>query len=214
MLTRLAILSAIFLGGAVLVGTAERPEPAPVRASLESFPMQLGDWQGVQQPPFAPSILAILGVDDYLTRAYFKPDRSGVGLYVGYYGSQRQGDTMHSPQNCLPGAGWLPVSNSLMPIVVTDGGAQREILVNRYIIQKGTDRQVVLYWYQAHDRVVASEYSAKYYLIRDAVTMNRTDGALVRVMAPYSGDNEAAAEQQVVDFVKAIFPLLGEYVPA
>jgi EpsI family protein len=215
MLRRFLVLFGVFIGGAGLVAMAERPEPVPSRTSFETFPMQVGDWQGVQQPPIENAILNILGVDDYLTRAYFNTDRTkGVGVYMGYYGSQRQGDTMHSPQNCLPGAGWQPVSNRLLPITLTDANGQREILVNRYIIEKGTDRQLVLYWYQAHDRVVGSEYWAKYYLIRDAVVMNRTDGALVRVMTPYRGDGEAAAEETVVDFVRAMFPLLREYIPA
>lgn len=216
MFPRLLVLTAVFVGGAGLVAMAERPEPVPVRKSFNSFPMFIGNWRGVQQPPIEDNILALLGVDDYVTRAYFTPDGQGLGLYIGFYGSQRQGDTMHSPQNCLPGAGWQPVAHSLSTITVTDrAGMEREIVVNRYIIEKGLDRQVVLYWYQAHDRVVASEYWAKYYLVRDAVTMNRTDGSLVRVMSPYTGvENEARAEQQVMDFVKAIFPVLGEYIPS
>jgi EpsI family protein len=217
MLTRWLVLTVVFIAGAGLVALAERPEPVPERKTFDRFPLFIDEWRGMQQPPFEDSVLALLGVDDYLPRAYFNPDGAGVGVYVGFYGSQRQGDTMHSPQNCLPGAGWQPVSHSLLPITVaaTDGAGDREIVVNRYIIEKGLDRQVVLYWYQAHDRVVASEYWAKYFLIRDAVTMNRTDGALVRVMTPYTGsENEAAAEALVVDFVKKMFPLLEEYIPS
>jgi EpsI family protein len=178
--------------------------------------MQIGDWRGVQEPAFDANILAVLGVDDYLTRAYFAPDRSGVGLYIGYYGSQRQGDTMHSPLNCLPGAGWEPVSQTMMPVSIAadTSGAASQIVVNRYVIQKGLDRQLVLYWYQSHGRVVASEYWGKYYLIRDAMRMNRTDGALVRVIAPVNGDEgEPNAEASAVRFVKAMFPLLGSYLP-
>lgn len=217
MLKRLLVLFGVFIGGAGLVAMAERPEPVLARASFDQFPMRVGQWNGIQQPAFEPSILAVLGVDDYLTRVYVNEDRSaGVGVYIGYYGSQRQGDTMHSPQNCLPGAGWEPVSNSHMPILVATGPdtAPREIVVNRYIIQKGLDRQLVLYWYQSHGRIVASEYWAKAYLIGDAVRINRTDGALVRVMAPFTGGGEAAAEQLVVDFVKAMFPLMETYVPS
>jgi EpsI family protein len=217
MIKRSLVLVAIFLAGATLVAMAERPEPAPVRESFDTFPMTLGEWRGVQQPPFEDSILAILGVDDYLTRAYFNAENAGVGIYIGYYDSQRQGDTMHSPQNCLPGAGWEPVSHTMLPIQVASSPASQagEIVVNRYIIQKGLDRQVVLYWYQSHGRVVASEYWAKFHLIRDAVRLNRTDGALVRVMAPFSGAaGEAEAEKRVVDFVKTLFPALGTYLPA
>jgi len=215
MLTRCLVLIACFAAGAGMVARAERPEPTPTRTSFDQFPMQLDDWRGVYLPPLEPEIVAVLGVDDYLSRAYYSPDRQAVGLYMGYYGSQRQGDTMHSPLNCIPGAGWQPVSHTLLPISVTadPSGPGSEVVVNRYVIEKGLDRQLVLYWYQSHGRVVASEYWGKYYLIRDAIRLNRTDGALVRVIAPIGRDGEATAERLAVRFVKSLFPTLGDYLP-
>jgi EpsI family protein len=216
MIKRLLILLVCFAAGAGLAARAERPEPVPARASFDGFPMQIAGWRGAPQPPLEANILAVLGVDDYLTRVYFAPDRSAVGLYIGYYGSQRQGDTMHSPLNCLPGAGWEPLSKTTLPVSIGgDASAPAsQIVINRYVIQKGLDRQLVLYWYQSHGRVVASEYWGKYYLIRDAMRMNRTDGALVRVIAPIDGnDGEPNAEGTAVRFVKAMFPLLGSYLP-
>jgi EpsI family protein len=216
MVARCLVLFACFAAGAGLVARAERAEPVPIRTSFDRFPMQVQTWRGVRQPPMDARVLAELGVDDYVTRTYHAPDRSEVGLYIGYYGSQRQGDTMHSPQNCLPGSGWEPISNSLLPIGAPSGpsGAESHIVVNRYLIQKGTDRQLVLYWYQSHGRVVASEYWAKYYLIRDAVRLNRTDGALVRVVTPIDGDGgERRAEMAAVAFVQDLFPALSEYLP-
>jgi EpsI family protein len=216
MLSRSLILLLCFIGGAGLVARAERPEPVPVRTSFDSFPMKIGDWQGVRQPPFEDRVLAVLGVDDYVVRAYYAPDRSSVGLYMGYYGSQRQGDTMHSPLNCMPAAGWEPLSQSMLSIPVSAGGAwaASNIVVNRYVIEKGVDRQLVLYWYQSHGRVVASEYWGKFYLVRDAVRLNRTDGALVRIIAPIADEGgELAAEKSAVGFAKALFPLLGNYLP-
>jgi len=216
MIARCLILFGCFAAGAGLVARAERAEPVPVRTSFDRFPMQLGRWRAVQEPALDPLVLKELGVDDYLTRAYFTSSGSGVGLYVGYYGSQRQGDTMHSPQNCLPGAGWEPVSNSRLPIEISSGvpDGNSNIVVNRYLIRKGLDRQLVLYWYQSHGRVVASEYWAKYYLIRDAVRMNRTDGALVRVIAPITEQKgETPAEMLAVRFVQDLFPALAGYLP-
>lgn len=222
MLSRLIALTACFAVGFGLLVRADRPEPVVPRSTFDQFPMQLGEWRGVQDPPFTPEILAILGVDDYMARAYFKPDRSGVGVYVGYYGTQRQGDTMHSPQNCLPGAGWEPVSNTMLTVPVRDPGATaaRAIEVNRYVIRKGLDRQLVLYWYQSLGRVVASEYWSKFYLIRDAVRLNRTDGSMVRVIAPIPGtttgdaaEGERRAEALAVTFVQELFPALGSYLP-
>jgi len=214
MVTRAAILFCCLMGGAVVIASANRAEQPVARLPFAQFPMQIEEWHGAPQPPMEPKVLAVLGVDDYLTRAYYTPDRSAiVGLYLGYYGSQRQGDTMHSPLNCLPGAGWAPLSNSRMSVRVAPDS---EIVVNRYIIQKGLDRQLVLYWYQSHGRVVASEYWSKFYLIRDAVRLNRTDGALVRVIAPIaigSEDSGKAAERDATRFVQALYPTLSPYLP-
>ena len=202
------------MGGAVVIASANRSEERIARLPFAQFPMQIEEWRGAPQPPMEPKVLAVLGVDDYLTRAYYTPDQSGlVGLYLGYYGSQRQGDTMHSPLNCLPGAGWAPLSNTRVSIPVLGDS----IVVNRYIIQKGLDRQLVLYWYQSHGRVVASEYWSKFYLIRDAVRLNRTDAALVRIIVPIEANREGAeanAETQATEFVRSMFPLLSNYLPS
>ncbi len=219
MFPRVLALFTCLVVSAGVVARADRAEPVPIRQTLDRFPVIVDGWQGVAQAPFAKDVLAVLGVDDYLTRVYFTPDKSeGVGLYIGYYQSQRQGDTMHSPLNCLPGAGWEPLSQSQLTMTVRAGeqGGSRDIAVNRYVIRKGLERQLVLYWYQSHDRVVASEYWGKFYLISDAVRMNRTDGALVRVIVPVAPDDtgEARAEASAVRFVKSMFPLLANYLPA
>jgi EpsI family protein len=162
-------------------------------------------------------VLKVLGVDDYLNRVYYRPDRAAAGLYIGYYNSQRQGDSIHSPQNCLPGSGWEPLERSDLAIPVATAAGSQDISVNRYLIQKGVDRQLVLYWYQSHGRVVASEYWSKFFLVRDAVRLNRTDAALVRVVVPIAGGDdsgEGRAERQAVDFVKALFPQLPQYLPS
>jgi EpsI family protein len=217
MFVRSVVLFVTFLGATGLVARQSRPEPAPVRSTFGRFPMQIQQWTGQQLPPLDSRILAVLGVDDYMSRYYSTPEHAGVGLYVGYYNSQRQGDAIHSPMNCLPGAGWEPLSRSTIGIPVTVGEGPAEINANRYVIQKGLDRQLVLYWYQSHGRTVASEYWSKLFLIRDAVQLNRTDAALVRVIAPISpnvDDGEASAERQATDFVKAMFPLLPGYLPS
>jgi EpsI family protein len=214
---RVLVLFVCLLLSAGVMARADRPEVVPPRQPLERLPLQIGEWTGRSGAPFTKDVMAILGVDDYITRIYFTPSREGIGLYLGYYESQRQGDTMHSPQNCLPGAGWEPVSNSKLNLVVPSGstGTTQQVSINRYMIQKGLDRQLVLYWYQAHGRVVASEYWGKFYLIADAFRMNRTDGALVRVIAPVTSgeEGEAVAEAAAVKFVNGLFPLLPDYLP-
>lgn len=218
MVTRVAVLFACLVVSAGVVARADRAEPIMIRQSLDKFPLQLDGWQGAPQAPFAKEILDVLGVDDYLTRVYFTPDRKeGAGLYIGYYQSQRQGDTMHSPLNCLPGAGWEPVSSRRITLdAQVSPGQPRPIEINRYVIRKGLDRQLVLYWYQAHDRVVASEYWGKFYLVADAVRMNRTDGAMIRVIVPVGPNDsgEEQAEATAARFVKSIFPYLNNHLPA
>jgi len=217
MLNRAIVLFVVLLAGAGAVVRANRPETAPPRVSFERFPFELEGWKGQSLPPMDAQVLKILGVDDYMSRVYFSPERASAGLYVGYYQSQRQGDAIHSPQNCLPGAGWEPTSSGYLAIPVAVGGESSTISVNRYLIQKGIDRQLVLYWYQSHGRVVASEYWSKFYLVRDAVALNRTDAALVRVIVPVVPNLDGAesrAEAQAVDFVKRIFPVLPSYLPS
>jgi EpsI family protein len=196
-----------------------RAEAIPTREPLAMCPVTIGSWQGANAQPFDAETLKVLGVDEYLSRFYTLGNRGLVGLYVGYYGSQRQGDTMHSPLNCLPGAGWTPVTFARIPISVAQNGAaapgspEERIVVNRYLIEKGLDRQVVVYWYQGHGRVVASEYAAKVYMVLDAIRTNRTDGALVRIMAPVT-TTEDEAEQRAVDFARQLYPLLGRHLPS
>jgi EpsI family protein len=215
--TRAFIVLLCVAGATAVLARNARSEAVPPRESLAGFPMALDDWQGQLLPDFEQKILDVLGVDEYVNRLYSAPKGRTVALYVGYYQSQRQGDTMHSPLNCLPGAGWLPVrqARSRIPVTDSDGRAQ-EIEVNDFVIEKGLDRQVVLYWYQSHGRVVASEYWGKIYTVVDAVRLNRTDGALVRLVSPVQGsgpDAERAAEQAAREFAAVLFTRLGRYLP-
>lgn len=225
MTARAIVVSICLLAGSFLIGRASHTERVPARESLATFPMDVGAWRGESGPRFNQQILAVLGVEEYVNRAYYAPGGQAVGLYIGYYGSQREGDTIHSPLNCLPGAGWEPVRKERVAVdVPINAGpdlpgtsvSRRTIVVNRITIQKGLDRQVVLYWYQAHDRVVASEYWGRFYAVLDAIRLNRTDGAMVRLIAgvdPGNPASEAEAGRLVVEFAKSIFPLLGRYLP-
>jgi len=214
---RSAVLTACLLITAWYLTTAPGAEAVPARTSLGSFPLAIGPWHGQNQRDFTSQVVAILGVDDYITRTYRQGASPPVGLYVGYHDSQRQGDTIHSPLNCLPGAGWQPASKGRAVIDVrTPSGAMRSIEINRYVIQRGLDRQLVLYWYQSHGRVVASEYWGKIYTVVDAVRLNRTDAALVRVTTAIpeaTPEAERAAETRAIGFVQSIYPLLASHVP-
>jgi EpsI family protein len=216
MRTRVIIIVVALGLASAAVARADRHEEPPVRMSFSLFPMQFGEWQGVQRPPFTARVLEVLGLDDYITRYYYRDPKSPVDLYIGYWKSQQQGGAIHSPQNCLPGAGWEPLSQRLLTFPDPRNPAAPPLSVNRYVIGKGLDRQLVLYWYQSRGRVVGSEYWSKIYLVLDAARYNRTDAALVRLLAPINGTSpeaEVEAERQVLDFAKVVLPALGAYLP-
>jgi EpsI family protein len=214
LLARAVAICVLLAATTIFLANARRAEVTVARSEFKAFPMTAGAWSATADSPLDDEVLKVLGVDDYLSRVYYQPDGAAVGLYAGYYVSQRQGDTIHSPQNCLPGAGWEPVAEGRLSIANADGHG-RDIIVNRYIVQKGLERQLVLYWYQSHGRVVASEYWSKIYLITDAIRANRTDGSMVRVISPIAAGDEsgASAERVAEDFVRAIFPALSAYLP-
>jgi EpsI family protein len=202
---------------AAALGTLTRSEATAPRKPLSTLPLSVGQWQGVEGPALDEKTRAVLAVDEYISRRYKAPGQPWVSLYVGYYRSQRQGQTMHSPLNCLPGSGWEPVERGrvLVPAPAGGGAQPGSAEVNRLIIQKGLDRQLVLYWYQAHGRIVASEYWGKIYTVVDAVRLNRSDGSLVRVIVPISAQDasvEQAAERAALGFITEILPALSKHL--
>jgi len=212
MTKRILVATACLLVGTLAIARVSRSEPVPPREPLASMPWTIGEWKGRDGGAFDERILRVLAVDDYLNRVYGAGSER-VGLYVGYYRSQREGDTIHSPLNCLPGAGWEPVKKERVALSVGPAGP---VTVNQFTIEKGLDREIVLYWYQSHGRIVASEYWGRAYMVLDALRLNRTDGALVRVIAPVNdrdSDGEAAAQQSARRFASSILPTLSRYLP-
>jgi EpsI family protein len=208
MIARASIVVVLLLGTAAYAARTTGAESIVHREPLSQLPFDVGSWTGRDSTPFADDIINQLGVDDYVNRTYASRDAVPVGLYVGYYASQRQGDTIHSPQNCLPGAGWLPVESGRTTIDV--GGTSHRI--NRYVIQKGLERQVVFYWYQGRGRVVANEYANKLGLMLDAARLHRTNGGLVRLIAPVRSTAEQATAE-LTRFTTLLFPHLSRHLP-
>lgn len=199
------ILVAATLAGALTIGNRE--EYIPPRTGFESYPMTLGNWRG-HSDVLETIVLDELKLDDYVLADYRSPDGQAVNFYVAYYGSQRSGAAAHSPRSCLPGGGWRIDSHA--GITLDPGGMQ----VNRFVISKGEYRQLVYYWFKQRNRIVANEFAVKWYLLWDALTRNRTDGALVRlttVVAP-SEDIERGDERLRAFAALAVPPLL-DYVP-
>ncbi len=209
---RLLALSTVLVLATGLLARWSAHEKLRLPAPLETLPMQIGGWNGNRQPAFDPKLIQNLGVDDYVNRSYVAPTGTPVLLYVGFYGDQRSGRTSHSPLKCLPSNGWEPTAIGRTVIRVRAPSGSRDLDINRYVVQKGTEQQLVLFWYQSRGRVIASEYWAKFYLVNDAVRFNRTDGALVRIIVPLGSDS-AAQERAAKSFIEQLFPVLGRYLP-
>jgi exosortase D (VPLPA-CTERM-specific) len=187
----------------------ERVELRPVRAALIEFPLQLSGWQGVRSA-LDPVYLDELKLDDYLLADYRGETLTPVNVWIAYYDSQRKGQSAHSPRSCLPGGGWE--FDALAPHRVDAAAGALE--VNRGVIRHGSERQLVYYWFQQRGRVVTNEYLVKWYILWDAITRNRTDGALVRLMAPLPpGVNQDAVERDLTRFAGVLSPGLSRYVP-
>jgi len=196
---------------AVFLRSRSRAEVLPPRDELGSFPVRVAAWTG-RDIVISEETRKILGDGEFLHRVYrSSQDEPAVEFFLAFFPSQRTGSSIHSPKNCLPGAGWVPVESSHIPLRDSDG---KTISVNRFIIARGPDRQLVLYWYQSHGRVVASEYWAKFYLVADAIHLNRSDGSLVRVITPLTrSESLESGQQRAVEFAQAILPVLDNYIP-
>jgi len=213
---RLTLITVCLASASVYLAGANRDEIVPPRTPLASLPMTINDWAGRRAPDMTPEVLKVLGADDYIMRSYFAPQHGPIGLYIGYHATQRQGDTIHSPLNCLPGAGWQPLEQGHTLITVSGLGgatASTPIEINRVVIGKGLERQLVLYWYQSHGRVVASEYWGKIYTVLDSVRYHRTDAALVRVITSMEAVGTESADERAAKFVQALFPRLAGHLP-
>lgn len=190
-----------------------RAEYLPSHRPLALFSLPGGAWSVIQDVQLDKETLDVLKADDILSRVYVNNSTGQTAtLFVAYFETQRTGKTPHSPKNCLPGSGWAQTQSGTIEIPVQ--GEASPIRVNRYVVARGTNQSVVLYWYQARNRVIASEYSAKIYTVEDAIRYNRSDTSLVRVVVGVDDGNIAKAVDAATSFVKAFFAPLKEYLPS
>lgn len=209
---RFGIALLLLLGTALFLEARNRGEVFPPRKPLSAFPEQLADWSGTEVE-IGKDIRDVLGPGDFLLRVYRdgRERKPSTDLFIAYFPSQRAGDTIHSPKNCLPGAGWAPIDSDRVTLSVA---GHAPFPANRYVIARGGDRLLVLYWYWAHDRAVASEYWAKIYLVTDSIRMNRSDGSLVRLSTPMiPGESVDTAMARLLPFAGSVVPLLNQYIP-
>lgn len=184
-------------------------QPAvPPTLSLNLFPLRLAGWRG-RNLPLSSHVLHALRLHDYLNRIYVGSRGRALGLYVAYYPRQRFGDDIHSPKHCLPGSGWEPVLISSAAIPVAHAAPIR---VNSYLVERGWQRDLVLYWYQGRGRVLRSELWGKWYQIWDGLLRHRSDEALVRIVSPVRG-SAAHARARAIAFAGRVYPDLRAYIP-
>jgi len=178
--------------------------------SFSTFPKQIKNWIGKEEH-FDQKIYDILGVDDSFLCNYNAPDGSQIELYIGFYQSQREGDLIHSPKNCMPGAGWnfLKVRETSINI-----GPKQNIVINNILLQKGSEKQIMFYWFQGRGRYIRSEYMQKIFMVLDSITKRRTDESFVRLIAPVTENNEEKTIQYLINFTKLLIPILEEYLPS
>jgi EpsI family protein len=204
--------TALLLAAAVLLlytrpGADRNPPSEPLR----QLPILIADRIGRDQK-IDQETREVLGSGDFLSRIYFEPSKQPpVSLFIAYFASQRTGQTIHSPKNCLPGSGWVFESTNYSDLVDAAGKSHR---VGEYVIANAGAKQFVIYWYQAHGRSVANEFMAKAYMIADAMRLNRTDGALVRVITPVAPNEDLpAAKKRAEAFTMQLAPMLPRFIP-
>ena len=208
------VVSLVVLGGTALLAQSlgSREADSPARKDFADFPVAIGEWQG--RPDKLENIyLDILKLDDYVIMDYVGPQGGRVNFYIAWYASQTKGESAHSPRSCLPGGGWQIASLEQKTLDAVSAG--KPIQANRVEIKRGEYTQLVYYWFQGRGRTITNEYMVKWYLFWDALTRNRTDGALVRLttmVAP--GEDLDKAENRLEEFTRQVSGVLEEYVPS
>jgi EpsI family protein len=202
----------LLLQGGVYYAVASRSELTPQTGALALFPTEIGAWHMMREYPIEKEVQDVLKADDTMSRDYLNAGtQTSASLFIAYFKTQRYGQSPHSPKNCLPGSGWEPTESGTMTIDVPNW--QGPIRTNRYVVERGEDKVLTIYWYQSHNRVIASEYWARFWLVVDAIRYRRSDTSLVRVMVPVREDDIDAATRTGVTFVQSAFPAIGKQLP-
>ncbi len=197
---RLAIVLGLLLATAIVAHASRSADARPMAA--DAFPPIVGSWHASADTPIDEETARLLGADTYVNRTYAAGAGAPVALYVAYYSSQRPGISIHSPLHCLPGTGWEPLAVTTLDVARPGGSTGH---VRRMIVRKNLDRAVVLYWYEVHGRMIASELSSKLFLLADSVRLRRSDAALVRVSVPVTQSADAAGDRALA-FVRDLAP--------
>lgn len=214
---RFWMVTILMCSTAILLQVRGDVDRVPSSRPLTEIPTQI-DGRYSTDVPLDDEVLQVLGKGVFLDRLYNSPRGSTergaqapVSLFIGYFPTQRTGQSIHSPQNCLPGAGWTFQSSGLTDIADASG---HTYTVGEYLVSDGRTSQEVLYWYRVHGRSVANDYKAKLYTLADSIRYSRTDAALIRVITPVlPGEDRLMAHQRAVGFAQQLVPMLPAYIP-
>jgi EpsI family protein len=209
---RILIASIIMILTMIFVKYISHSEDIKLTKPFSTFPKSISEWTGKEER-FDQAVYDMLGVDDSYLANYYNHEGSNVQLYIGYYESQKEGQQIHSPKNCMPGSGWNITETSLEDVTLK-GDASKKIKVIKLLLEKDTQKQVVLYWYQSNGRFISSEYAQRIYMVVDSITKHRTDGSFVRLISPVINNDEEAAIKHLKDFAADLIPILKEYIPS
>jgi len=205
----LSVATGVLVLQAILFYSASSGDSTPLHSPLSAFPTTFGDWHLKQEGVVEKETLDVLRADDVLTRSYAQPGVNDANLFIAFFKTQRYGQSPHSPKNCLPGSGWQWSESGIISVPV----GNETIRINRYVVAKGDDESIVLYWYQSQGEVIANEFAAKYYLVRNSIRRHRSDTSLVRVVVPVISGKKQEADAIALSFVKDAYPVINSYLP-
>jgi exosortase D (VPLPA-CTERM-specific) len=193
--------------------TVEFKEKIPAKKSLDQFPLELANWSAEDRQFLEDKFLKVLNLSEYIMANYINNGGKEVNFYMAYYESQSRGKSIHSPETCVPGSGWHFDKTSTVSIT-TKAGNSDKIKVRRAVIRYGSSKQIVYFWFSQRGRILTNSYQLKFYNFWDALILQRTDGALIRLITPlYKNDTLSDADARLQNFVRDIMPVLNEYIP-
>ncbi|HET6513551.1 MAG TPA: VPLPA-CTERM-specific exosortase XrtD [Thermodesulfovibrionales bacterium] len=186
-------------------------QKVPVSKPFNEFPMEVGEWKGTSEQ-MESQFRNALNFSDYIIANYRNPQGKTVNFYVAYYQDQRKGESIHSPESCLPGSGWDFKDAGAVTVPLNDGGSS--LPVSRAYMEKAGMRELTYYWFPQRGRTLTKLYELKLFTFWDALTKQRTDGALVRVITPvYDSEGMKDAEERLQSFTRKIVPVLEGFIP-
>jgi len=208
-LYRVLVLCLLLIGTGVFIQTFDSKASVPIDKPLYQFPQKITGWESGRNQDIDEKVLDVLKLDDYVYRDYASQGKR-INFYASYFSYVSNNKGYHSPLNCMPGSGWNIASTSPVFVELPSG---KEVEVMKLILQKGSQREVSLYWYQCRGRIIHSEYTERVYRVIDSLLYGRSDGAFIRLIATNGFENTQEATAALKTFAGKAIPKLWNYLP-